>query len=230
MMFSRKKILIIGTESRLAPFFSDECDIEVISSPAFIPAMLYGFVPDLIVVDSVYDIDIRIIRVNEKLVFTPILILADDMHLLANLERISDFPRIMLCATTFLKEDKVRKRVWQILEDKKKFLPPRTGAIVKKIIVYISMNFSKNLTRESLSQVAGTSEDYLSKIFRAEMGLLLWDYLTLTRLHEAEHLLSQTGLSVSEVAARTGFEDPAYFNRIFKKHFGQPPGQFRKGD
>jgi len=78
--------------------------------------------------------------------------------------------------------------------------------------------------------VAGTSEDYLSKIFRAEMGLLLWDYLTLTRLHEAGHLLSQTGLSVSEVAARTGFEDPAYFNRIFKKHFGQPPGQFRKGE
>ena len=229
-MFSRKKILIIGTDSRLAPFFSGDCDIEVISSPAFIPALLYGFIPDLIVVDSVYDIDIKVIRANEKLIFTPILILADDMQIFANLGKISDFPRVMLCSTSFLKEEKVRKRIGEILDDKKKFLPPKTGAIVKRIIVYISMSYSKNLTRESLAVVAGTSEDYLSKIFRSEMGLLLWDYLTLTRLHEAEHLLSQTGLSVSEVAAKTGFEDPAYFNRIFKKHFGMPPGQFRKGE
>ena len=138
-MFSRKKILIIGTDSRLAPLFSDECDIEVISSATFIPSLLYGFVPDLIVVDSVYDIDIKIIRINETLIFTPILILADNMQLLANLGKISDFPRVMLCATSFLQEQKVRSRIKQIMEDKKKFLPPKTGAIVKKIILYISI-------------------------------------------------------------------------------------------
>jgi AraC-like DNA-binding protein len=50
------------------------------------------------------------------------------------------------------------------------------------------------------------------------------------RTHEAKRLLAKTDLTVRQVAARTGFADPAYFCRFFRRETGVSPGAFRRGD
>ena len=60
------------------------------------------------------------------------------------------------------------------------------------------------------------------------MGLPLWDYLNRLRVHAAVELLLQTDESIQEIASRSGFQDHAYFSRVFRKIYGVPPGQLRK--
>ena len=60
-----------------------------------------------------------------------------------------------------------------------------------------------------------------------EMGLNLWDYVLAVRTSEAKILLERTGLSIKDVAAKTGFTDPAYFTRVFHKEYGIAPTRIR---
>ena len=69
------------------------------------------------------------------------------------------------------------------------------------------------------------SEDYLTRIFRKELGISPWDYLNRYRIYLASELLRQEAMSVNEVASRTGFQDQAYFCRVFKKIKGVTPGK-----
>lgn len=54
------------------------------------------------------------------------------------------------------------------------------------------------------------------------------EYLTQKRILEAKVLLCQTNKSIAEISRQTGYEDPAYFGTVFKKHEGISPGQYRK--
>ena len=71
------------------------------------------------------------------------------------------------------------------------------------------------------------SEDYLTRIFKKELGLSPWDYLNRYRIWMAGTLLRNTGMSVNDVAEATGFQDQAYFCRVFKKIRGFSPSRVR---
>ncbi|GAA4923824.1 hypothetical protein GCM10023237_51390 [Streptomyces coeruleoprunus] len=53
------------------------------------------------------------------------------------------------------------------------------------------------------------------------------DYLLSVRLGRAKELLATTDLPVSAVARRVGYDDPAYFSRLFTRRVGTPPVRFR---
>ena len=69
--------------------------------------------------------------------------------------------------------------------------------------------------------------DYLRRLFRQEHGMAPHKYLTKLRLDHAAHLLHYEGVSVSEAAFRSGFYDPLYFSRLFHRHMGSTPSQWR---
>ena len=54
-----------------------------------------------------------------------------------------------------------------------------------------------------------------------------WEYLNRYRIHVASDLLASTNLPLSEVALQTGFQDQAYFCRVFKKYRGCTPSGLR---
>lgn len=55
-----------------------------------------------------------------------------------------------------------------------------------------------------------------------------WQFLNHYRIMQAQRLLLETDLSVTEVGGRVGFNDPAYFVRIFHRETGRSPQQYRK--
>ena len=81
-MIASKKIVIVTQDSKIAKLFPSECQMEIVSSINFLDTMLYGFVPDLIVIDSVYDVDIQQIRKNENFTYVPFLVLSENLSLL----------------------------------------------------------------------------------------------------------------------------------------------------
>jgi AraC-like DNA-binding protein/anti-sigma regulatory factor (Ser/Thr protein kinase) len=99
--------------------------------------------------------------------------------------------------------------------------------LVKKTQDYIADHFAKEITREEIADALGVSASYVSRIFRRHTGMALWDYVNGFRIARARELLEHSDMTITEIAFATGFNEPAYFSRMFRKVTGKPPKQFR---
>ena len=109
-------------------------------------------------------------------------------------------------------------------------LPPHTSMLVKRSIAFIHQNYALPISRVQIANAIGISEDYLSRLFKQELGISPWDYLNRYRILEAKNLLRETHLSIGNIGKSVGFSDASYFNRVFKRLTGVSPGSFRDGE
>lgn len=93
-----------------------------------------------------------------------------------------------------------------------------------KALGYIEKNFRK-ITVLSIASSLYVNEDYLNKVFKAETGITLNNYIILRKIAEAKKLL-YLGHSVKETCVLSGFNDYANFIRTFKRVEGCSPGSF----
>lgn len=84
-----------------------------------------------------------------------------------------------------------------------------------------------DLSVARVAQVLGYSADYLSNRFHAVTGVRLSALITKERMALATRLLPDETLNISEVARACGYEDPAYFSRVFRVGHGQSPRSWR---
>ncbi len=155
----------------------------------------------------------------------PILLMRDTFAA-ADVERLCLLPRVLICNSCMAESDGFISRIRGLLGGDD-ILPPLTGALVKRAVVYLCKHATNQISRWQLAEAVNVSEDYLTRIFRKELGLSPWDYLNRYRIHLASEMLRQTAMTINEVASRTGFQDQAYFCRVFKKVKGCPPGRVR---
>ena len=87
---------------------------------------------------------------------------------------------------------------------------------------HIDSHYNQPITLADLGRLADMSPKYLSRCFSCNYGVSPMNYLVARRLERAQALLA-SGLKVYEVAAMVGYNDPFYFSRLFKKHYGYPP-------
>jgi transcriptional regulator GlxA family with amidase domain len=106
-------------------------------------------------------------------------------------------------------------------------LPPHTSALVKRALSYIHQNYAGALSRWQIAESVGVSEDYLSRVFNRELGISPWDYLNRYRIIQVKALLIHTTANIGLIARRVGFNDQAYFSRVFRKLTGVSPQAYR---
>ncbi len=87
---------------------------------------------------------------------------------------------------------------------------------------------NENFSVEDLAHQAGLSRSMLHRKLKKFTGKSASDLITETRLVKAKELLENNVATASEIAYRVGFNDPSYFNKVFKKHFNISPGDVRK--
>jgi len=92
----------------------------------------------------------------------------------------------------------------------------------------ISSSPAQPITLEKMARMAGTSVPYFCAQFKKTFGLSPVQYLIQHRMHHAAHLLNNRNLTISEIAAKAGYEDLFHFSRMFKKHFGLSPRTMRQ--
>lgn len=85
----------------------------------------------------------------------------------------------------------------------------------------------ENFGSEELAKALFLSRSQLHRKIKALTGKSTSIYLRMTRLREAQKLLSNTRLSISEIAYKVGFKSPVYFTQIYKDTFGVPPSERR---
>lgn len=103
-----------------------------------------------------------------------------------------------------------------------------TVSVVERAKVYILNNFQKDISLDEVSRQADISPYYFSKLFKQETGKNFIEYLTEVRLEKAKQLLGDYQYSIKEICGMSGYSDPNYFSRIFKKYEGVTPSEYRE--
>ena len=110
----------------------------------------------------------------------------------------------------------------------------RNGSSVQKnerfdeVLQYIGTHYMEPLQMSLLAKLMKMDRNSFSMTFRKEFGVSPKEYLTNTRMAKAKELLLSTSWTVKEIALQCGFRDDLFFYRIFKKHIGLSPIQYRK--
>jgi two-component system response regulator YesN len=103
----------------------------------------------------------------------------------------------------------------------------QASGIIKKAKVFIEENYHKDISLDDVSRIVDISPYYFSKLFKEETGENFIDYLTNIRIEKAKKLLQNRELSIKTICVDTGYSDPNYFSRIFKKQVGITPTEYR---
>jgi len=93
---------------------------------------------------------------------------------------------------------------------------------------WIRSHYSEPVSVVDIAAVAGQSERQLRRRFSEAIGESPQQYLQRVRIEEAQSMLRETNLSVTEIALAAGFSSSAYFGRAFKKLTAMSPGGYRK--
>jgi AraC-like DNA-binding protein len=100
--------------------------------------------------------------------------------------------------------------------------------ILESINRYVRANLSRAVTIADIAGELGYSVSHLRAVFRDRLGVSLGKYMRESRLSEAAQLLQSSGLNVSDIGERCGFESLYAFSRAFRKAYGIPPRTYRQ--
>ncbi|MDR0886213.1 MAG: response regulator [Clostridiales Family XIII bacterium] len=102
--------------------------------------------------------------------------------------------------------------------------------LLQQILSYINKNYNQGITLTSISKQFHFSSNYLSSFFSSKYNVTFSDYLNQIRIGKAKELLQNTEMNLSEICYEVGYNDPAYFSKMFKKLTGLSPSKFRRGE
>ena len=98
---------------------------------------------------------------------------------------------------------------------------------VRNVIIQISEDLAGDLSLKNFARRLNVNASYLSTLFKRETGITVTEYVQKTRIESAVYLLSSTKLQIQTIAQHCGIPDMNYFSKVFKKHTGKSPKDFR---
>jgi len=141
---------------------------------------------------------------------------------------------MMLCATENPKGPLARLLTEALLHSCLRLLhaPPahrsgKASRTYESLCLYVQENFQRPISREAVAEHFGLAPNHVSRLFR-EVGLIRFnDYLNMVRVNRAKFMLQNYRMSLKEIAAKCGYNDTAYFCRVFKKVSKVTPTEYR---
>ncbi|OXM16301.1 AraC family transcriptional regulator [Paenibacillus herberti] len=97
----------------------------------------------------------------------------------------------------------------------------------RRIYGYLERNYDKKITLQSLSELFNVSVRQLNRYMSQELGKSVVDVMHDIRIARAKHLLLESNEKVISIATMVGYEDPSFFSRLFFRHVGCSPSQYR---
>ena len=128
--------------------------------------------------------------------------------------------------------DKVESRgiVYQLMARFLKDAQPKTEINddrIQKVLSYIRKNIYKTIDIDSLAAISCLSKDHFIRLFKKEINNTPLQYINQKKIEKAQLILITDSMPVKNISYLLAYEDPSYFNRLFKKLTGVTPQQYR---
>ena len=121
------------------------------------------------------------------------------------------------------------KRVpYEIISETQKTNLKQKNARVERIISYIDANFETQIRLQDLAEQENLSQTHFSHLFTSLFGVTFQNYVNMKRMEQCIRLMPNKEKTLLEISYESGFSDPKYMNRMFMKHFGCTPKEYRK--
>lgn len=92
---------------------------------------------------------------------------------------------------------------------------------------YVNSHYAEALSVSFACEYVKLDYHYFSRLFKQETGKNFIDYLNSVRIMNAQQLLTSTNKSIAFISQSVGFQNPSYFNRVFKSLCGVTPKEYR---
>lgn len=96
------------------------------------------------------------------------------------------------------------------------------------IVQYMQKHLAEEISLNVLAEQFHLSAQYISQLFKNEIGVNFLAYLTNIRMEKAKKLLLSSSLSIGEISEKSGYGDYRVFTKVFKKTEGVTPSQYRR--
>jgi len=165
------------------------------------------------------------LRADPRKCRTPVIVLSGKMLTFEDVTRLN-YPNVVFHSKGMLTPEEIAFALQKTVSSDIKVGQP-TSRLVKQALAFLHQNYERAISRSELAETVGVSDNYLTQIFHQELGLSPIDCLNRLRILKARELLDTSDLSISMVAVKVGFDDPAYFSRVFRKLTGKSPNGYR---
>jgi two-component system response regulator YesN len=103
------------------------------------------------------------------------------------------------------------------------------NTVLDEIISYMEAHTGDNISLEDAAKLVHKSPSTISHLFHNALGKSFKQTLIETKLRKAEsYIENDPDITISDAAARVGYDDPLYFSRIYRKYRGVSPREFQK--
>ena len=99
---------------------------------------------------------------------------------------------------------------------------------ISGITKFLQAHLAEEISLSVLAEQFHLNPQYISQLFKSEIGVNFLAYLTNIRMEKAKKLLLSTSLSITEIAQQCGYGDYRVFTKVFKKTEGSTPSQYRR--
>jgi two-component system response regulator YesN len=135
---------------------------------------------------------------------------------------ISDFLKLNSLASVKAKLYQLAYTSCEKLNNKKS-----SNKVVEKALQFISNNYNKDISLETVANEVFITPSYLSLLFKQTMAENFIDYLHKVRIEKACELLKNLRYKTYEVASMVGYNDVKYFSQLFKKYTSMTPSEYK---
>ncbi|WP_409253202.1 response regulator transcription factor [Bacillus sp. SCS-153A] len=99
---------------------------------------------------------------------------------------------------------------------------------MQRIEEYLQKHYQEDINLQEIADRFYLSREYISRKFKQDYNATITDYLTSIRMEKAKNLLENPYLKIYEVAYGVGYQNEKYFSKVFKKHEGVTPNEYRQ--
>ena len=121
-----------------------------------------------------------------------------------------------------------KKVPYEIISEAQKNNLRQKNLRIERIISYIDANFETQIRLQDLAEQENLSPTHFSHLFTSLFGVTFQDYVNIKRMEQCIRLMPNKEKTLLEISYESGFSDPKYMNRMFIKHYGYTPKEYRR--